>query len=341
MDERILFDRFHEALDVEPRPGAFERMRFELLNQPVALRRRPAFRMRFSKMGLRIAAAVVTAAIVIAVVAALIATHHSPTGSVPAGQGQNVTAYRSLMNSDYRAMDAATSSHCHTIQDPGCAAAVVPVDAALQHWIDDLSSFQTPPQFASIDGALRRHLSQAIADLNAAVAFQRANDESGFNLAMNAAVYERTWIDPATSAIGGSYTIVASSFRDAIGIMKQSLDGCINGTPGTDPVNIACVHLSGGQDCVAGTPQTCEYDVQNATTRVEDFLVWLVEYPASASQATKEADLQAHLAQTDTALLAMTNALLNADAVKLGSARGAYTNAIAAADGDVSALINS
>ena len=30
MDEQILFDRFHEALETEPRPGAYERMRLAI-----------------------------------------------------------------------------------------------------------------------------------------------------------------------------------------------------------------------------------------------------------------------------------------------------------------------
>ena len=42
MDERILFAQFHEALDVEPRPGAYERMRIAMTNHPVVIKRRPA-----------------------------------------------------------------------------------------------------------------------------------------------------------------------------------------------------------------------------------------------------------------------------------------------------------
>jgi len=67
MDERILFDQFHEALDVEPRPGAYERMRFAMTNQPVALKSRPVFRMRWSKMGIRVAAVLAAAVLAVAV----------------------------------------------------------------------------------------------------------------------------------------------------------------------------------------------------------------------------------------------------------------------------------
>ena len=106
MDEQILFDRFHEALEMEPRPGAYERMRFAMTNRPIALKGRPAFRMRWSKMGLRIAAGVTAAVIVIAVAAAFIAAHRGPVGSAPAGQDPNVKAYRDMIALDYNAMAA-------------------------------------------------------------------------------------------------------------------------------------------------------------------------------------------------------------------------------------------
>jgi hypothetical protein len=339
MDDRILFDRFHEALDVEPRPGAFERMRSELLNQPVALQRRPAFRMRFSKMGLRIAAAIATAAILIAVVAALLATHHSPTGSVPAAPDKNVTAYQSLNRSDYATFASSTSSHCTTIQDTGCAAAVIPVEATLQRWVSDLSSFRTPTQYLAIDGMLRRHLTQAIADLNAAVAFQKASNESGFNFAMNSALYERAWIDPTTYAIEGSYPRVAGSFRDAINIAKQSLDACVRGTPA--PADLGCAHLTAPEDCSGSAAQTCNSDVQAASAQAQMFLIALVQNPSPRALASKAVQLEGYLAQADTALLSIAGALLTADQAKVQSGLSDYTSAINGADSEVSAIATS
>jgi hypothetical protein len=86
MDEPTLFDRFHEALAMEPRPGAYERMRFAMINRPVALMRLPAFQMRWSKMGLRFTAAAIAAALIaIAVIGVFLVARHGPVGSVPAG----------------------------------------------------------------------------------------------------------------------------------------------------------------------------------------------------------------------------------------------------------------
>ena len=85
MDERFLFERFHEALDMEPRPGAYDRLRTSMKSQPVPPQRRPVFRMRWTKMGLRLTAAVAAVVIAIALVAAFLATHHAPVGIAPAG----------------------------------------------------------------------------------------------------------------------------------------------------------------------------------------------------------------------------------------------------------------
>jgi photosystem II stability/assembly factor-like uncharacterized protein len=41
IDERRVFERFHEALDVEPRPGAYERLQTALAKNPVSPRRWP------------------------------------------------------------------------------------------------------------------------------------------------------------------------------------------------------------------------------------------------------------------------------------------------------------
>jgi hypothetical protein len=90
MDEQVVFERFHEALDLEPRPGAYERFRADFMNPSVAAMRRPVFQLRFSNMGLRIAAALAVVAIASALVAGYVATHRS-TSQVPATHTQNVT----------------------------------------------------------------------------------------------------------------------------------------------------------------------------------------------------------------------------------------------------------
>jgi hypothetical protein len=334
MDERILFDQFHEALEMEPRPGAYERMRLAMTNQPVALKRRPVFRMRWSRMGLRVAAILAAAVIALALGAAILATHHGPVGSVPATD-PNVANYQSTMQSDYNSMSAATSNHCTTIQDSGCAAAINTVIPTLQKWVSDLNSFKTPSQFAVIDGQLRRHLNEVITEGNAAVAFQKANNRDGFDIAMNAAFYERAWIDPMVFTIEGTYSRVAGSYHDAVNLAKQALDGCVGGTPG--PGELSCTRLSAQETCTGSAALGCEADVQTASIRTQTFLIGLTQNQAPNGAPTKAGRAMFDLAQADTALLAITDGLVSGDASKVSAGESAYATAITAADSDLGA----
>ena len=334
MDERVLFDRFHEALDTEPRPGAYERLRTAMKNQPAARQRRPAFRMRWTKMGFRVAAALTAAVIAIGLVAAFLATHHASVGMTPAGDEKNVKAYREMMAGDYNAMNASTSDNCNTIDDKLCAAAIGRVVPRLQSWLDDLTAFRTPAQYAVLDAQLRLHLKEVIVELNSAVMFQKANDQRGFALAMSAALYERGWMDPATFTITGTYAKVAGSHQDAVNVARQALLNCMNSTPA--PADFGCSHLAAGESCAGAAAAQCEDDVQAAATQLEMFLVGLTQNPAPSSLRVKDAKLQADLARADTALLEITDAILHEDATRLQTSRNAYVIAINDANGDAS-----
>jgi len=288
-------------------------------------------------MGLRIAAGLTAAVIVIALIAAFLA-HHTPVGNVPANQDPNVKAYRAMIISDYSTMAGSTSGapQCITIQTTGCQAALSRVIPTLQRWVSDLTTFRTPSRFAVIDGQLRRHLTEVMTEMNAAVAFQSANNQNGFDIAVNAIYYERAWIDPTTFAIEGTYPKVAGTYHDAISLARQSLDACVNSTPG--PGDLGCHALSAGQACTGAAVQTCESDVQSAETQTQNFLIALLQNPASSALTTKDALLQADLAKADTALLAITDALLSADSAKADAGQSSYAVAIHAADADVFAI---
>lgn len=88
MEERAVFERFHEALELEPQPGAYERFRVAFITPPAAAkRRRPVLRLRFTRMSLRVAAAVAVVAIAIALVAGYVAAHRV-TSQLPATHTQ-------------------------------------------------------------------------------------------------------------------------------------------------------------------------------------------------------------------------------------------------------------
>jgi hypothetical protein len=110
MEERVAFEQFHEALELEPRPGAYERFRADFLKPTVAATRPPVFRLRFSRMGLRIAAALAVVAIASALAAGYAATHRS-TSVVPATQTLNVATSPA----------ARTSPAGHSSMDPAVA----------------------------------------------------------------------------------------------------------------------------------------------------------------------------------------------------------------------------
>jgi hypothetical protein len=58
MEERLVFERFHEALDAQPRAGAFDRLQAALARSPVRSRRQPRFVIPFPPTGLRLAAGI-------------------------------------------------------------------------------------------------------------------------------------------------------------------------------------------------------------------------------------------------------------------------------------------
>jgi len=332
MDEQVVYERFHEALDLGSRPGGYDRMRHALINYLPAAKSRPARRMRFTKMTFRFVASLVAAAIVIAVAVALVASHHTTTGLVNADQQNNLRAYQVLIRSDYNRMEASTSDNCNTIDDRQCSVAVSRVVTALDQWIADLNGFQTPSQFAALDLQLRRHLSDAAADLNAAVAFQRANDPAGFNLAMEAALYERGWIDPASFVLDGSYQKFAPTYQAAVSAAKAGLDNCVNGTP--TPADFGCSHLMSSASCPSATAVQCESDVETAETQLQQFMISLAQNPAPASAAANATKLQNDLARADAALLAIRDALLKNDLSKMTQARSDFTAAIGDAHDD-------
>ena len=326
MDEQILFDRFHEALETEPSPGAYERMRLAITRQPVPLRRRPVFRMRWTKMGLRVAAALTAVLIVIAVAAVLVATHRAPVGSLPADKEQNVKAYQTLVRTDDVNLNAATSPHCQTIEDTGCAAAVVPVDAALQRWADDLNAFSTPTRFKVLNSALRRHLVLGINELNAVVSFQRAGDKTGFDRAMGAADFEDGWISSAADAIDASGAGTGTSYRDAITFATQSFDAC--NSCGALPAS----------DCSATGAQGCLYADETASTAVQAFLLAIVGNP---SLNATEGRLNSDLDKVDKAIVAIANGLISGDDAAVRAAQHSYAGAIAPISADAAAASGS
>jgi hypothetical protein len=332
MDERTLFDRFHEALDVEPRPGAYERMRFAMTNHPVALKRRPALRIRWSTMGLRITAAVAAGVIAMAVIAAFLAAHHGPVGSVPAGSDPKVKAYQAMITSDYNALSNNTFS-CSAVDDSGCEAFVTTALSPYNKWISDLKSFQTPARFAALDGMLRRHLTDETIYLNGMLAAHKSKNLKSFDFAFEGAFYEGAWIDPTVGVIAGTYPRVAGSYTDALALAKQSLEACINQAPG--PADIGCEQLYHPDECAKVGLQACANDAHAYAARIQGFLIGLLQNPAPGGLAAKDRKIQIALAVVDADIIAVTDGLRSGDPAKTTSAEDSFVTDLLLANNDI------
>jgi photosystem II stability/assembly factor-like uncharacterized protein len=84
MDERELFDRFHAALDVQPLPGAFDRLQAALAESPATHRRWPALMPQLPPIALRFAAIVLALLLVVTATAVFLAVHRAPPRPIPA-----------------------------------------------------------------------------------------------------------------------------------------------------------------------------------------------------------------------------------------------------------------
>ena len=101
MDDRVLFDRFHQALDVEPPADAYQRLRGALDQRSARPAQGVAWRPRWPRMGLRLVAVVTAAVIVIAAAAALFSTHRVADRTSPADTSQAIMAYKTMVGTDH------------------------------------------------------------------------------------------------------------------------------------------------------------------------------------------------------------------------------------------------
>jgi hypothetical protein len=337
MDERTLFDRFHEALEIEPRPGAYERMRLAMTNYPAAQKRRSASPIRWSKMGLRVAAVLAAAVLAVALGAGILALHFRPVGSVPAHADPNVTAYQAMMKSAHESLATASNFNCGGVSDPGCEAMVTATVPLLNKWASELKSFNTPARFALIDGMLQRHLADDVQYLNAMVAAHKAGNMKAFSFAFEGAFYEDAWIGPAVGAIDGSSPRLAGSYHDALALARQHIHACVGQAPG--PADIACEQLYHPDECASVGAQACANDAHAAAGQLLSFLDGFTQNPAPSKLAARDGVIQIDLAKVDADIMAITDGLLSGDSAKTVAANNAYAADITSVDNEIGALL--
>jgi Tol biopolymer transport system component len=85
MDERLIFDRIHAALDVQPPPGALDRLESVLAKEAVKPRPRPAIALQWPQTGRRLTAALLVVVLATVAVGVYLVAHRVLSQSVPAG----------------------------------------------------------------------------------------------------------------------------------------------------------------------------------------------------------------------------------------------------------------
>jgi hypothetical protein len=329
MDERILFERVHEALDIEPRPGGYERLRIALAKSPAQSQRGQAFEMRWSNMGLKFAAGFAVVALAAAIVAAFVATHRATDETVPGGTSLSIEAYQKLQADDYATAAAAWSQPCDTTTHVGCLGDATRSVVALQNWLDDLDRSQPPARFSVVDAQLRAHLTESISGLQALLAADQAGDSNGIDRAYGLAIAGRQWTDTMMPAIANSKQVNGAVYVGYIS--RNVLTGCIT-----------CQDLAGNNPvvCWGSEAPSCQALVEAVAGQVAAFQAALVEIAAPDSLSAKDTRLQQDLAQADTALIAMQSALTTGDQAGFNAGQTTLHRALAAVDQDSAAISN-
>jgi hypothetical protein len=330
MDERLLFERLHDALDIDPHPDAYERLRVALAKSPAHPQRWPALRMRGSKMGLRLAAGLAFLVLAAALVAAFLATHNATSGSVPAGTGLSIQAYQKLVNDDGTKANNTWSSPCDTTQHSGCQADASRALVALQQWLTDLNRSQPPARFAVVDAQLRLHLTGSIAGLNALLAASQAGDQAGIDRAYLLALAGRLWTDAVIPSIVTSQQVDVAAYTNVVRAESSSLASCTS-----------CQDLAGQLQIACAQSQTCQDLVDATAGQIAGFQSTLATNASPSSLTAKDSSLQQDLAQADTAVIGMNAALSTGDQAAFNARRPMLQQALAAVNRDAAAIVTS
>jgi hypothetical protein len=329
MEEQVLFDRMHDALDVEPPAGAYERLRIALAKSPAKPHRWPVLRMGGSKMGFRLAAGLAVIALAAAIAAAFIAAHNATTASVPAGSGQTIKAYQDLVGQDDATANATWSALCDTTTHTGCQGDATRALVALQQWLDDLNRTEPPARFLVVDAQLRLHISRSISALNALLAASQANDPNGMDRAYLLGLAGRLWTDTVVPGIISSKQVNAVAYANSVRDEGNAMTSCTSCQILFGPTNL---------DCSQNQTPTCQ-DLLDATAGpVAGFQFALAASSAPASLSAEDTRLQQDLAQADSALIAMGAALSTGDQAGFNAARAKLRSAFSAVNLDVSVI---
>ena len=332
MEERTLFDRIHQALDVEPSPGAYERLRMALAEKQVKPQRWPASPRRWSKVGLRLAAVTAVVALAIAAGAAYLATHRVADRATPADSEHAIAAYKLMLSDDYYKIPAIPiESVCFGNQFAACEADVSLRISVANQIQNDLNRSQPPARFAVAVAQMRRHEALQISRLNAALAASRAQDAAGMDRSVAAIVSGRPWMDAMFNSILISQQGSGATYVGSVRNEKRDLDQCAQ-----------CHDLAAQNQisCAGSQATSCGALLAATAAQVASFQNAVVRIAAPRLLATKDYRLQVDLAMADTALLTMGEALSAGDQAGFNAGRASFQRAVAAVNVDAADILN-
>lgn len=336
MDERILFDRFHEALEAEPRPGAYDRLRVALAKNPVKAQRLPAFPMRWSRTGLRLAAVMTVVVLAIAVAAAFLATHRVADRVAPADSEHAITVYKLKLYDAYNKVTTAVAAWTCTSgsQFAACEADASSMLPVANQFLDELNRSQAPARFAVVHAQLRLNVAAQNSRTEALLAASRAHDAAAADRALAALNGETgsLWGSAMVSSILNSRQGTVATYIESVRSQKQALDGCTE-----------CQDLAGPNqiNCAGSQASSCQDLVDSTARQVKNFQAAVVVTAAPSSLVAKDSRLQLDLGKAETALKALVDALAADDQARFNSGRISLQQAMAAVSRDAADILNS
>lgn len=338
MEERTLFDRIHQALDAEPRPGAYERLRIALTKERVEPQRWPGFPTRWPKTRLRLAAVMTLVVLVFVAAAAYLATRPVAERVTPADSEKAIAAYKLMLSADYNKIPpVAIEQVCFDNQFAACEADVnirIPVANQIQN---DLNRFQAPLRFAIAVSQMRRHNALQIVRLNSVLAASRAQDTAGMDRSVMAVVSGRSWMDAMFNSIFSSQQGTVASYVESLRSQSQFLDQCAE-----------CQNLVGQSQisCIGSLTASCQASLRSTAAQVGSFQDvvanlqdTVIRVAAPSALAMKDNRLQLDLAKADNALLTMTDALSAGDQARFNAGRVSLQQAVAAVNVDTTDIL--
>lgn len=327
-DEGLMFQRIHDALDVPPPAGAYERLRTVLIKKPVRPRWSPALPTRWSNMGFRLAAGLALVALGVAIASAILAIHSASTNIVPATHRMPVGAYQKLVSTDAPNPPAVWKDPCDTVVHTGCEADAARSIPLLQKWLDDLTRASTPARFAVLDAEMRQHLTQNITALQSLIVDSRAHDDAAMTRDYNVALYGAEWTGTVVPSIASSHQVDAATYIALVRSETRTLDAC----------GAACGFTSASANCIHSDGLTCLDYFDTVAQSFASYQADIVKWAAPDSLTTKDARLQGDLSQADAVLLTMRLAVAAGDQVGFNAGIQQLRDILARLDQDAAAI---